>query len=254
MVTQMTDATPPCAPKVQITLPVLQEINAFSNLQLTQAHVATTSCFSNPMLEIFCCNPSDELAKGKPESQDFCAIHWICKVNLAARLGIGLPQGSTYDFEKSKQYVMKLSYPNLVKALRAKLEGKELSVDPLAESILEAKKEDAESLQATQEPAKVSEPKVKAPSIASAAAPKVKTEPTTAPKALPVGDGSVYAPGSMGHFILSQLTKDVAKPIDEVWKAVEAKGWKSKARFDKQLQQLTDEKRVVVQDAGVSLS
>jgi hypothetical protein len=58
----------------------------------------------------------------------------------------------------------------------------------------------------------------------------------------------------MGHFILSQLTKDVAKPIDEVWKAVEAKGWKSKARFDKQLQQLTDEKRVVVQDAGVSLS
>ena len=232
-------APPKCAPKVTITLPVLQEINTFTHLQLEMAKVANVSCFSNPVMDVYCCNPSDENAQGKPDDQTFCAIHWICKVNLAARLGVGLPSGSTYDFEKSKSYSLKLTYPNLVKAIRAKFDGKELDADPLAASVQEAQAEDTKILEATAEvkPAKtVAKPK-EAPSIASVSKPSAETkQPTAKPT-------NGYQPGSMGHFILTNLT-DQENQLDAIWLLVEQKGWKSKPRFEKQIAQLVSDKLI----------
>jgi hypothetical protein len=248
---------PKIAPKIPLSLPVLQEVNAFSRLNLEPSRTATTACFSNPVMDAFLCHPSDENAKSPNPNDPYCAIHWICKVYFAARLGVGIPEGGTYDFEKSKNYARKLTYSGLVKAIKAKLKGEPEPAGLELEAVAEATEEDKKILEEkkAEEPAKKVVAPKQAPSTKVASPPKVETKPETANGSPAPSTGSVpaaYQPGSMGHFILSQL--QTTTTVEKLWALVEAKGWKSKPRFDKQLAAMTTEGRIKIDGGNVSAS
>jgi len=212
---------------VKISLPILEETNQFSRLNLKQERVNQIPCFSNAVIDSHSCNPDIPPEADEP----VCAIHWICKVYLAGRLGVGLKPNEPYDFEKSKEFAKKLTYEKLMEAIRAK-RGELLEQEP---EVLEA-----DSIKGEQEQEAALKP------VEDKPAPKVvKNQDATGPVLTKDSIGQ-HRPGSQGHFILANLVVGTATPKDNIWKLVSAKGWSSEKTFEKTLTKLVEDGLLVV--------
>jgi len=217
------------APKVKLTLPILDEVNQFSRLNLNPERLNQVPCFSDALLNVHMCNP-DVPPEG---SEPVCSIHWICKCFLGARMGVGLAPDEPYNFEKSKAFCKQLTYAKLMEAIKAK-QGLLVEKDAptlVEESISEEKLKEAELAKPLTESVEVKAPKNATVVVAKEPKEQVSKEAI----------GS-YKPGSQGHYILSNLQVSVETPKNDIWVKVAAKGWSSEKTFEKTLAKLIEEK------------
>jgi len=217
------------APKVKLTLPLLEEINVFSQLNLAPERVGQIPCFSNPVLSVHTCN---SLVAPKPDEQN-CAIHWICAVNLAARYGFGLKVDEPYDYEKSKAVAKTLTYEKLVEAIQQIQTQATVDVAALQEASIAAEK----AKEGIVRDAKLAEKLAEKPPVKAA---KPKEAGAPASSAMIAG----YSPGSMAHFILSNMEVNVPRFRDQIWALVEAKGWKNVKHFDRTVEKIASEGKI----------
>ena len=218
----------PIGQKIKLTLPLLEEINQFSRLNLQPSRVDTVPCFSDALINVHICNPD----VSPEDSEPVCSIHWACKLFLGGRLGIGLQPGEPYNFEKSKEFCKQLTYAKLVEAIKSKI-GEAEAKSPAqltAESITEEQLHEAEIQKPTLEtivvkPTKTMTAKSEGPAVSKEA----------------IG---TYKPGSQGHFILSNLPVGSNCLRSEILEKVVAKGWSSEKTFDKTVAKLVEEKLV----------
>jgi hypothetical protein len=221
------------APQVKLTLPILQEVNVFSRLQLRKERVNEIPCFSEPVLTAWCCNPTkNPTPDGKDPDKDFCSINWICKVYYAGRLGVGLKPDEPYNFEKAKEFAKALGYEQLLQAIHEK--ETQAAVTPPEQAIvasqIEAAAVDQDILAKKAEAEPVTVTKTKGPP----AAPKADK-----PKATSAAAIHGFNPGTLGHWLLASIPEDaVMIPHSQLWKAAQEKGFNSAGRFNSVLAKL----------------
>jgi hypothetical protein len=219
------------APQVKLTLPILQEVNSFSRLNLDPKRVDETRCFSDPVLNVRTCNPKAEAASGEKQAE-VCAIHWICTCYYGGRLGLGLVSGAPFNLEKAKDYSKTLTFDKLLEAIQTKLLNPEIGPGgEQAESIVQEQAQEQKHLQ---------EIAASAP-VTSKAAPKPRAPAQAKPQAI-----GTYNPGTLGFWMLSFLTVGTPSPKAEIWTKIQEKGWKNIKAFDKQLEKLVEEKLVTL--------
>jgi hypothetical protein len=233
------------SPVVKLTLPILQEVNVFSRLQLRKERINEIPCFSDPVMTTWVCNPTkNPVDSGKDPDKDFCAINWICKVFFGARLGVGLKKEEPYNFEKSKEFCKALSYEELLKAIETTQTAAAVSPqESIVASQVEAAKMDEQILEKkaltapTPSPVKSSGP----PPVAKATTPKV------APTAI-----HGYNPGTLGHFLLVNLPENTEVKKEDLWKKTQEKGFNSEGRFNTQLSKFTTDGIVKVEGSTLT--
>jgi|SRR5579872_2143958 len=234
------------APKIGLTLPILQEVNIFTRCSMRNERVSEIPCFSDPVRTAWVCNPTQNpVPEGKDGDKDYCAINWICKIYYAGRLGIGLNPDEPYNFEKSKEFAKKLSYDQLLKQIELKATSQpETPVEAVVMSQQESQVEDKKLLEAklveqptqpiTQTKLKTDKPAL--PPLAKSDKPKIT------PQAI-----SGYNPGSLGHVLLFNLPID-PEPIlvtrEQLWKAAVERKFSSEGRFNTMLAKLVEDKLV----------
>jgi hypothetical protein len=236
---------PQTAPEVKLSLPILQEVNVFSRLNLRKERINEISCFSSPVMTAWVCNPTKNPVQDGKDEKEFCAIHWICKVYFAARLGIGLKPEDPYNFEKSKEHCKTLTYEQLLKAIDAKL-ASQVEVPP-QEAIVASQ---AETVAVDQEILEK-----KAASTPPPAPAPVKTESkslpppakATAPKAAAPTSIHGSNPGTLGYVLLVNMEIGTATPKSTLWAASQAKGFNSEGRFTTLLAKLVTDGIVTVE-------
>lgn len=249
--------------KVKLSLPILQEVNSFSRLNLSATRVDTITCFSDAVITAWVCEPQGNPApEGKDPAKDYCHIHWACKTYLAGRLGVGLAPNEPYNFEKSKEFAKTLTYERLVEQIKSKLDGKFAPPpsEALKASVIEETKKEQSNIKPEEAPVKpvvaktpkgsMVSNKTSGPPIASGELPPVAKadKPKSVVQAI-----HGYNPGVLGHFLLSSIPitpETITK--DALWTLALEKKFNSTGRFDLLLTKLQTEG--LVQTAEGTLS
>ena len=228
------------APKVKITLPILEEINTFSRLKLRSSRVNEVPCFSDPLIGVRVCNPNVAASPNDDPSKDVvCAIHWICKCYYAGRLGIGLKPTVPHDLEKSKEIAKALSYDQLLVQIQAVIQG---STSPTIDESKEASiAEETVKEKKLLEEAPSEVPQVTKASIPTSSEKSIAEPPPVAKPKVPNGSIHGYLVGSLGYLLLHSIGIGQQQPQSSLWKLAQDKKFKSEPRFLSVLSKLETE-------------